>query len=91
VLLILSKERVRGELFSGKNIKGFDGHGRGGYIEPYYPKPEEGNSSESFEFYITSLDEWYAVIVPPENSVKIIKPFATYLNVSGEFVTRSSS
>ena len=91
VLLILSKERVSGELSSGKNIKGFDGHGRGGYIQPYYPKPEEGNSSESFEFYVTSSDEWYAVIVPQESSVMTIKPFATYLNVNGEFVTRSSS
>ncbi len=91
VLLILSKERVSGELSSGKNIKGFDGHGRGGYIQPYYPKPEEGNSSESFEFYVTSSDEWYAVIVPQKSSVMTIKPFATYLNVNGEFVTRSSS
>ena len=91
VLLILSKERVSGELSSGKNIRGFDGKGRGGYIQPYYPKPEEGNSSESFEFYVTSSDEWYAVIVPRESSVMTIKPFATYLNVNGEFVTRSSS
>lgn len=91
VLLILSKERVSGELSSGKNIRGFDGKGRGGYIQPYYPKPEEGNPSESFEFYVTSSDEWYAVIVPRESSVMTIKPFATYLNANGEFVTRSSS
>ncbi len=90
ILLILSEERIQGELSSGKNIKGFDGHGRGGYIDPYYPKPEEGDLSDSFKFYLKSSGEWYAVIVPPESSITLVRPFATYLKKDGEYVSRSS-
>ena len=89
VLLMYSTDGIRVHLPDGRNVEGASS-GLDGLISPLYLKAPSTNIDTMFTVRLTGISAWKAVVVPPEEIDRIVRPLASLLTSSGQYVTRGS-
>ena len=89
VLLMYSTDGIRVHLPDGRDVEGAS-NGLDGVINPLYLKAPSTNIDTMFTVRLTGTSAWKAVVVPPEEIDRVVRPLASLLASSGQYVTRGS-
>ena len=89
VLLVYSTDGIRVQRPDGRDVEGASS-GLEGVISPLYLKAPSTNIDTMFTVRLTGISAWKAVVVPPEEIDRVVRPLANLLASSGQYVTRGS-
>jgi hypothetical protein len=89
VLLVYSTDGIRVQRPDGRDVEGASS-ALEGVISPLYLKAPSTNIDTMFTVRLTGISAWKAVVVPPEEIDRVVRPLANLLASSGQYVTRGS-